>query len=81
MPSTSLPPSTENDCELLERVLSSLCRRNYHAYRKLQIDVRDGIVIVQGRVPSYYLRQVAVECIKHVPGVSRLEDLMEVVDR
>lgn len=44
----------------------------------LETDRWCGVVIVQGRVSTYYLRQVAVECIKHVPGVSRLEDHMEV---
>ncbi len=80
MSNTSLPPSSESDGELLQRVTSSLARQNYGAHHTLRIDVRDGVVRVCGRVPSFYMRQVAVECIRRVPGVSRLEDHMEVAE-
>lgn len=76
----NLPPSSESDDLLRQRLMLRLQQRNYVSHRRLRIDVEDGVVIVQGRLPSYFLRQVAIECLKHAPGVARVEDRIKVGD-
>lgn len=74
----NLPVSEDFHCELLQRVKGFLHQRGYAPHRTLEISVELGVVVVQGRVPSYYLRQIAVECIKRVAGVTRVFDRIEV---
>ncbi len=74
----NLPVSEDFHCELLQRVRGFLHQRGYAPHRTLEISVELGVVVVQGRVPSYYLRQIAVECIKRVAGVTRVFDRIEV---
>ena len=78
MLSENLPVSEDFHCELLQRVKGFLHQRGYAPHRTLEISVELGVVVVQGRVPSYYLRQIAVECIKRVAGVTRVFDRIEV---
>jgi osmotically-inducible protein OsmY len=80
MTSDKLPDSTEADRGLLQRVKGFLYQRGYAPHRALEIGVERGVVVVQGQVPTFYLRQIAVECIKRVAGVIQVVDLIKVVD-
>ncbi len=73
-------PSEESDYELLQRVTRFLDARGDQPHRSLKLTVEQGTVMVQGRVPSYYLRQIALECIKRVAGVTRIVDQINVED-
>jgi osmotically-inducible protein OsmY len=46
----------------------------------LEISVERGVVLVQGTVATYYLRQIAIEYIKRVEGAIQVIDQIEVVD-
>ncbi|MBM3272794.1 BON domain-containing protein [Candidatus Kaiserbacteria bacterium] len=76
-----LPDFAEADRDLLLRVKGFLHQRGYGPHRTLAITVERGVVLVRGRVPTYYLRQVAVECIRRVAGVNQFIDRIEVVYR
>ena len=66
--------------DLLQRAKGFLHQRGYvHHHRTLELSVERGVVVVQGQVPTFYLRQVAVECIKHVAGAVQVVDLIRVV--
>ena len=80
MPSEKLPDSTEAERDLLQRVKLRLHQRGYRPHQALEINVERSVVLVQGRLPTFYLRQIAVECIKRVAGVTQLVDLIQVVD-
>jgi BON domain len=43
------------------------------------VTVERGVVTVRGRFTSFYLCQVAIECVKRVPGVDRVKNQIEVV--
>jgi len=75
-----LPDSAAADRELLQRMKGFLHQRGYAPHRTLEISVERGVAMVQGRVPTFYLRQIAVECIKRVAGVTQVVDLIEVAD-
>lgn len=79
MTSDELPDFAEADRDLLQRVKGFLHQRGYSPHRTLALSIERGVVVVQGRVPTYYLRQVAVECIKRVAGVTQVLDRIEVV--
>ncbi len=78
---TNQPLSEAFDIGLLKQVRDCLHRKGYTPHLLLEFSVERGVVLVQGRVPTYYLRQVAVECIKRLVGVSQVIDLIEVTDR
>ena len=73
-----LPDSSEADRALLQRVNLLLRQRGYASHRSLEISAEQSVVVVQGRLPTFYLRQIAVECIKRVAGVTHVIDLIEV---
>lgn len=80
MLSDELPDSFEADRALLQRVKLSLHQRGYASHRSLEISAERSVVVVQGRLPTFYLRQIAVECIKRVAGVTHVIDLIAVGD-
>lgn len=71
--------SDEADRELLQQVKSSLHHRGYRSVRTLEIQIERGIAVLQGRVPTFYMRQIAVECVKNVAGVTQIIDRIDVV--
>lgn len=69
----------EADRELLQQVKSSLHHLGYRSIRTLEIQIERGTAVLQGRVPTVYLRQIAVECVKRVTGVTQIIDRIDVV--
>ena len=78
MTSDKLPDFAEADRDLLPQVKGFLHQRGYAPHRTLEISIERGVVVVQGRVPTFYLRQIAVECIRRVAGVIHVIDLIDV---
>ena len=74
------PDNAEADRNLLQRVKGFLYQRCYGPHRALEISVEQGVAVIKGRMPTFYLRQIAVESIKRVAGVIQVVDLIEVAD-
>ena len=72
----AISASLEND--LCENVVSSLCQTGYMQHRSLRIRANDGTVFVEGILPTWFMRQVALECIKRVAGVNGVVDRIQV---
>ena len=72
----SFSPSFEND--LCENVVSSLGQTGYMQHRSLKIRAEEGTVFVEGILPTWFMRQVALECIKRVAGVNGVVDRIQV---
>jgi osmotically-inducible protein OsmY len=66
--------------ELQNRVSAFLKGCHHLALRSLDVEVYGDTVVLRGSVPTFYARQVALECVKHVPGVSRVVDRVAVSD-
>ena len=66
------------DRDLQNRVTSFLCNTNRGALRRLQVEAKDGTVILSGHVSSFYERQLAINCCLHVAGVLKLVDEVQV---
>jgi osmotically-inducible protein OsmY len=71
--------SDEADRELLQIVKNSLHHQGHRSIRTLEIQIERGTAVLQGRVPTFYMRQIAVECVKRVTGVTQIVDRIHVV--
>jgi osmotically-inducible protein OsmY len=63
---------------LCETVVNSLGQTGYVHHRSLKIRADEGIVFVEGILPTWFMRQVALECIKRVAGVNGVIDRIQV---
>ncbi|MBL8817312.1 MAG: BON domain-containing protein [Planctomyces sp.] len=59
-------------------VISALRKKGYSHLQTLNVHADRATVIVEGVLPTFHLRQIALECIKRVEGVSRVVDRIEV---
>ena len=71
--------SQPTDEETRERIMTTIALSGYSAVRSLMFRIEQGVVYILGRFPSFYLCQVAIESVKHVPGVVRVINHSEVV--
>jgi osmotically-inducible protein OsmY len=67
------------DLRLTESVEQAFRITGYLALRSIQISVRDRVVILEGHVPSYYLKQIATITALGVLGVENARNDLEVV--
>jgi osmotically-inducible protein OsmY len=63
---------------LVQQVKHVLHVLHIPALRSLDVQVKNNIVTLRGRVRSFYHRQVARTAIARVPGVTRVVDELEV---
>lgn len=50
----------------------------YFAIRHLRCGFCDGVLTINGRVPSYYLKQLAQVAVQQLDGVDRISNIIEV---
>lgn len=67
------------DLHLTERVDHALRATGYGALRTIDVSVNARIVHLVGRVPSYYLKQIALSTALATPGVHRIHDDLDVI--
>jgi len=74
-------PFTESpeDDHLVERVERALRATGYGDLRIVRVSVIARIVILGGRVSSYYLKQIAQATAQAVPGVQQIRNGLDVV--
>jgi len=51
-----------------------------YAFREVSLTFADGTLVLEGRVPSFYLKQVLQEQLKSVDGVRRVDNRVDVVN-
>lgn len=56
-----------------------LRRSPYFELRSVSCECHEGVLTLQGRVPSYYLKQLAQALLAELPGVARIDNRVEVV--
>ena len=66
------------DLHLAERVQRALCAPGYRQLRDIQVTAHARLVILRGRVPSYYLKQLAQDTALAVPGAHQVRNDLEV---
>ena len=76
----SVQPITSAIIEpLAEAITGALRKTGYRQLLDLQIRVDGHDVILRGRLPSYYLKQIAHHVVSTVPGVNLILDAIDVV--
>lgn len=70
-------PSAETPAEAAERLLG---RSPYLPLRRLQCQFAGGVLAITGRLPSFYLKQVAHAVVARLDGVERVDDRIEIVE-
>ncbi len=76
MPVAQLLPKP--DADLKRRIVNFLWQRHIPSIRRISVDVENGRVIMQGKVGSFYEKQLCINCCQRVAGVLRLVDRIEV---
>jgi hypothetical protein len=56
-----------------------LAQMPYRALRGISCEWRDGRLTLRGRLPSYYLKQMAQAAVARLPGIDQLVNSIEVV--
>jgi hypothetical protein len=66
--------------QLERRIIATLESRNFPGLRRLTVRADGGSVTIAGRVRSSYEKQLAQHLARHVAGVIRLQDDIQVVE-
>ncbi|MDB4534458.1 BON domain-containing protein [Vicingaceae bacterium] len=66
------------DLDVQNRVTSFLNSRHYPSFKKLHVEVDNGLVTVTGKLTTYYEKQVALNTCQRVAGVLSLIDEIDV---
>ena len=64
--------------EIKQDVVDQLAWDNRVNAAEVDVEVRDGTVVLRGMLPSYWARTAAIEDAEAVPGVARVEDQMTI---
>ena len=69
-------------CEVTEVVRARLadCCHFAHHWREISCSYEKGVLTLQGRVPSFYLKQVLQTTLRGIPGVDRIDNRVDVVE-
>jgi osmotically-inducible protein OsmY len=70
---------SREDFFLAERVEHALRATGYRALRVVDVTVHARLIILDGRVPSYYLKQVAQATALAVPGARHVHNDLDVI--
>ena len=74
-------PATERWLSAAAEAQCRLQNSPYPSHRRLRCSFRAGVLIVQGRVSSYYLRQMAMALLADLDGVDQFVDRVVVIDK
>jgi osmotically-inducible protein OsmY len=64
--------------ELASRIRGTYQLRGFHCLSRLSVAVEDGLVVLSGQVPTFYLKQIAQELARHVDGVREVANRISV---
>jgi osmotically-inducible protein OsmY len=66
--------------QLGDRVRRRLNQSSYHAVRQVKVEERQGVLTLSGRMPTFFLKQMAQTAAASVEGVHRIINRIEVVE-
>lgn len=73
---------TCDSCECIEEAARRLIAQpNPYAFyfRTIQIQYRDGTLILRGELPTFYLKQMLQTCLRDIEGVERIDNEVDVI--
>jgi len=82
LPTAHLPAPAEahdtDDHPLHSRVLQALAMQTHLAGKNLRFETSAGRVTIHGKVRSFFLKQMAQESLRGIPGVAQIDNRMTV---
>lgn len=69
----------DDDALLVQAVVQVLRGTGHSPLREVDVEICGQVVILWGRVPSYYLKQLAQALAQRVPGVHSVANGLEVI--
>ncbi len=76
---TTTSPSLPQQAEALTRQIHTALKTSPHlSQRNLQFQAEQGRVRLEGKVASYFQKQMAQEVVLRLDGVEEIENLLEV---
>lgn len=76
----ALPAPATCDTSVESEAQHLLAQSNYLALRRLRCEFHDGRLILNGRVPTYYLKQIAQTIVRQLPAVRRIDNRVDVAE-
>jgi hypothetical protein len=73
------PAIDNHDRAVFDAIAQALRSTGHPALREIEIEIDAGVVVLWGRVPSYYQKQLAQEKAQQVHGAGRVANGIEVV--
>lgn len=67
-----------NDDSLVSRAVNAHHHFNSHQ-DTIHIEIKGSTVILTGRLPSFYLKQLLQETVRHVKGVQQIQNEIDVI--
>jgi hypothetical protein len=76
----NVPAGIGQDPEIVRRAAHHLSQHNlFRCYlESLEIDCRDAMLVVHGKLPSFYLKQVLQTTLRDVSGVRQIDNRVNV---
>ena len=70
--------ASSSDVSLVSKVVNA--HHHFKNHRDtIHIEFVDGTMVLTGRLPSFYLKQLLQETVRHVAGVQRIQNDIDVV--
>ena len=63
---------------VLREIRRRLCAAGYHVLQQIECEYFDGVVVLRGCVPTYYLKQIAQAVLLATPIVEEVVNLIDV---
>lgn len=71
-------PSSSRLEDLRKEAREALLRTPYLALRSVEVELREDVMVLKGRLPSYFLKQVAQTCLGRLLAEHRIINEIEV---
>ena len=71
-------PSTKNSPTIVELAEHQLKVTDSRFSRCVSCHFQDGTLVLQGQVPTYYLKQIAQTAVAAIPGVEQVDNRIQV---
>ena len=72
------PDRTQEDVDLENRIANFLSQRRVPDGKRIRTNARLGTVVISGKLPSRHAKWLCIECCRHVAGVVKLIDRVDV---
>lgn len=70
----------EDERSILDKAHSLLGHSPYRELLGIECDLRDGVLILRGRVSSFYIKQIAQSAVFSLENVREIDNRLEVDD-